>query len=53
MEELAAAKYTQEEIRQMTGATTLEYMTLPILRTLSDNPDSFCYACMDGKYWDE
>lgn len=50
--DLAAANYSQEEIRQMVGATTLEFLPLSDLRTLSDNPDSFCYACMDGKYWD-
>lgn len=51
-DELVAAKYTEEEIRELTGATTLKYMMLDRLRSLSQKPNSFCYACMDGKYWD-
>lgn len=51
-EELAAVKYSRREIQEQTGADSLEYLPLEILKTLSPKPESFCFACMDGKYWD-
>ncbi len=50
-EELIAAHQTPEEIRMSIDADSLEYLPLEVLRNLSPQPDSFCYACMNGEYW--
>lgn len=33
------------------GADSLEYLPLEVLKTLSPNPESFCFSCMTGEYW--
>lgn len=50
-EELTAASHTVEEIRTLSGADSLEFLPLEVLRRLSPNPDSFCYSCMNGVNW--
>ena len=49
-QELAAANFSPEEIRESIGVETLQYMTLPGLASLSRKYNSFCYACMTGTY---
>jgi amidophosphoribosyltransferase len=49
--ELIASSHSIEEIRKEMGADSLEYLPLEALKKLSPNPDTFCYACMGGKYW--
>ncbi len=48
-EELAASHFTSEEIRQRVTATSLEYLPIEALRSLSKNPDNYCYACFTGE----
>ncbi len=50
-EELAAHQHSPDEICRISGADSLEYMTLKGLRSLAKRPDDFCYACIDGNYW--
>ena len=49
---LIANQHTQEEIRQMVGVDTLNYLDLEDLKKVAtdDGKNSFCYACFDGKY---
>ena len=50
-QDLVAAKYTIEEIRQMIGATSLGYLSLNgVARAIGIHKDKFCRACFDGKY---
>lgn len=49
-EELAAAMMTISEMRDRTEADSLEFLPMEALRELSDRPNDFCYACMDGNY---
>ena len=49
--ELAAARFTPDELFDMVGADSLQFLPLLRLKKLSDKPQRFCYACMDGKYW--
>jgi len=40
-----------EEIRQMIGATSLGYLSLPnVARAIGIPKDKFCRACFDGQY---
>lgn len=52
--QLAAAVYSVEEIREQTGADSLEYLTVPELMSAFDLPDDgpypFCNACFTGAY---
>ena len=48
--ELIAANLTVEAITAKSGAATLQYMSLPNLKTLVPNPEDYCFACMDGDY---
>jgi len=49
-EELIAANHTKDEICEMAGLDSLEYMTIDGLQSLVHNPDEYCYACMSGVY---
>lgn len=48
---LIASHKSPDEIRAWVGSDSLEYLPLPVLRSLSAEPDAFCYACMTGNYW--
>ncbi len=50
-EELVSARLSPSEIRDWVGADTLEFLPLEVLERLSPNKESFCFACMSGKYW--
>lgn len=49
--ELIAARCTTDEICHEVGADSLEFLPLEILKTLSSDPERFCFSCMSGKYW--
>ena len=50
-EDLVAARLSIEEIRQLIGATSLGYLSLPGVARAIDVPlDKFCRACFDGEY---
>lgn len=50
-QDLVAARYSVEQIRQMIGATTLGYLSLSgVTRAIGIHKDKFCRACFDGKY---
>ncbi|MGB9792394.1 MAG: amidophosphoribosyltransferase [Thermacetogeniaceae bacterium] len=50
--ELIAAKYGLEEIRQMIGADSLNYLSIEGLLSAMEplDPESFCCACFNGHY---
>ena len=49
--ELAAAKWSVEEIREHLGATSLGYLSIPgVMRAVKGGDNGFCLACFDGKY---
>lgn len=49
--ELVAAGRTPQEIAELTGADTLEYLSLPGLQRALGRPgDAFCRACLTGDY---
>ncbi|MDP3049865.1 MAG: amidophosphoribosyltransferase, partial [Eubacteriales bacterium] len=49
--ELIAAQKRIEEIRQYTGADSLNYLSLDgLLGVFGDRRDDFCTACFDGEY---
>jgi amidophosphoribosyltransferase len=48
--ELAAGERSVEEIRQFVGADSLGYLSVPGLLSPLASPDSFCLACLNGKY---
>ena len=49
--ELAAAKWSVEEIRQHLGATTLGYLSVEgTVRAVGDGHNGFCLACFNGDY---
>lgn len=50
--ELAAVRYDKEDFCAMVGANSLEFLPIARLRELSARNKKFCYACMDGEYWD-
>jgi amidophosphoribosyltransferase len=50
-EELIAANFDLEQIRQHLGADTLGYLSLDgMLKSVPDGPDGFCHACFSGDY---
>ena len=50
-EELAAAKWSIEEIRERLGASTLGYLSLDgAVRAVGSPKDTFCLACFNGEY---
>lgn len=49
-EELIAANYSLEQIREKSGADSLEYMSIEDLRHLVPDPQNYCFACMTGNY---
>lgn len=49
--ELAAAKWSIEEIRDRIGATSLRYLSISGAATaVGREPDNFCLACFNGDY---
>lgn len=49
--ELVAARYRVEEIREQIGATSLGYLSLGgVVRAVGMHKDKFCRACFDGEY---
>ncbi len=50
-EELVSSSLCSEEIRKLVGADSLEFLPLEALKSLSPNPETFCFACMNGEYW--
>ena len=49
--ELAAAKWTVEEIRKHLGATTLGYLSIEgTVRAVGGEKSGFCLACFNGEY---
>lgn len=50
-EELVSANLTKAHICTAVGADSLEFLPLEMQKQLSPDPQSFCYACMDGQYW--
>ena len=50
-DELIAASLTSAEICEQAGADSLKYLPLDVLKTLSPDHKSFCFACMSGQYW--
>ncbi|MDO8669320.1 MAG: amidophosphoribosyltransferase [Candidatus Buchananbacteria bacterium] len=48
--ELIAANHSKEEIRQICGADSLEFLSLDDLKSLVSNPQDYCFACMTGEY---
>lgn len=51
-EELVSANVTKTHICEAVGADSLEFLPLEAQKQLSPQPQTFCYACMDGQYWD-
>lgn len=51
-DELIANQKTVEGIREEIGADSLHYLTLDGLKDVVGNPHEFCFACMDGSFWD-
>ncbi|MBQ7235715.1 MAG: amidophosphoribosyltransferase [Clostridia bacterium] len=49
---LIANKHTLEEIRQMVGVDSLNYLDLEDMKkiALMDGKNGFCYACFNGEY---
>jgi amidophosphoribosyltransferase len=51
IEELISAQKSKSKILEESGADSLEFLPLDVQKKLSPNPQSFCFACMDGQYW--
>jgi amidophosphoribosyltransferase len=49
--ELKSAQISPSELCAEIGATSLEFLPLEVLQSLSAEPGSMCYACMNGEYW--
>ena len=49
-ENLIAAKYSLEEIREKLGVDSLGYLSVENAKLLADNTRGFCTACFDGNY---
>ena len=51
-EMLIATCHTQEEIRQLIGVDSLNYLDLEDMKKIAvmNGKNGFCYACFDGKY---
>ncbi|MDD2716758.1 MAG: amidophosphoribosyltransferase [Candidatus Wallbacteria bacterium] len=50
-EKLLAANMDLEGIREFVGADSVKYLSLENLKSCLAQPDDFCYACFDGKYF--
>jgi amidophosphoribosyltransferase len=50
-EELIANNKTLEEIRAHIDADSLQYLSLGALKTVVEDHENFCFACMDGSKW--
>jgi len=48
---LISAQLPAAHICSAIGADSLLFLPLEVQRKISPNPESFCFACMDGKYW--
>jgi len=48
--ELVAHENPIDKIREMCGADSLEFLSIEVLRSLSCEPDNYCYACWTGEY---
>lgn len=51
-DELIANQKTVDGIREEIGADSLRYLTIEGLREVVGNSNEFCFACMDGQFWD-
>jgi len=49
-EELAANRYSLEEMKERIGVNSLKYLDMKSLRECLTEPDEYCYACFDGNY---
>jgi amidophosphoribosyltransferase len=49
-EELAANRYSLEEMKERIGVNSLKYLDMKSLRECLKEPDEYCYACFDGNY---
>jgi amidophosphoribosyltransferase len=50
-DQLAAAKWTIEEIKNHIGATSLGYLSIPgAVRAVGRDEDHFCLACFNADY---
>lgn len=49
-EELAANRYSLNEIRERTGVDSLKHLSLASLAMCLNKPEEYCYACFDGHY---
>jgi amidophosphoribosyltransferase len=49
-DELIAANYSQEEIRQFLGVDSLGYLSLEGMLKAAGRSDRFCHACFSGRY---
>ncbi len=50
-DELLSWTHQKAAICAKVGADSLQFLPLEVLKELSPNPRSFCFACMDGNYW--
>ena len=48
--ELVAANHSLDEVREMCGLTSIEFLSLEGLKSLIPDPENYCFACMDGNY---
>ncbi len=48
--ELIAANHSKDEIREICGADSLEFLSIKDLKSLVYNPEDYCFACMTGDY---
>lgn len=48
--QLVASKMSKEEIRELIGADTLEFLSLENLLSLTNRPEDNCIACFTGHY---
>ncbi len=49
-EELAANRYSLDEIRARTGVDSLRHLSPEQLAKCLGKPEEYCYACFDGRY---
>ncbi|MDD3534823.1 MAG: amidophosphoribosyltransferase [Candidatus Cloacimonetes bacterium] len=50
VEELAANRFSLEEIRQSIGVESLKHIDLAGLKSCVEHPENYCYACFNGNY---
>lgn len=51
--ELIAAQYSREQIKLKIKADSLMFLPLDVQKEITSHEEHFCFACMDGQYWDE